>query len=282
MNNTVDSSPSDTAHALVNTASTGSVLNHSDTNNYPTNPTPPPVSIIHVSSAASHTPSPQGVSPNSTTIGLVIHAAVDGIALGAVSYSQSSELELIIFMAIIMHKAPASVALSSYLLQLGCDREEGAYDMMCVMLCVVCESVNLLCVWFRQGHANNLTLHCHNLTLHYTRTHTHTHTVIKHLVIFSLSTPITALFTYVGLGRQAFESDQAQSALGLCLLFSAGTFLYVATSHILPEVKESLKRIVNNSDADGHSNHGKEFGWPYILALCSGILFPMFFSVHGH
>lgn len=53
----------------------------------------------------------------STTMGLVIHAAADGIALGA--STSNTNLSFIIFIAIIIHKAPASFGLTSVLLQQG-------------------------------------------------------------------------------------------------------------------------------------------------------------------
>ncbi|KAI4226946.1 MAG: hypothetical protein L6R40_008240 [Gallowayella cf. fulva] len=56
----------------------------------------------------------------STTLGLVIHAAADGIALGASHSSGSSTgLGFIIFLAIMIHKAPAAFGLTSVLLKQG-------------------------------------------------------------------------------------------------------------------------------------------------------------------
>ena len=56
----------------------------------------------------------------STTLGLCIHAAADGIALGASSSSTSTKsLSLIIFVAIMVHKAPAAFGLTSVLLKQG-------------------------------------------------------------------------------------------------------------------------------------------------------------------
>lgn len=52
-----------------------------------------------------------------TTAGLVIHAAADGIALGA--SSSNAGLSFIIFLAIMVHKAPASFGLTSVLLKQG-------------------------------------------------------------------------------------------------------------------------------------------------------------------
>ena len=52
-----------------------------------------------------------------TTTGLVIHAAADGIALGA--SSSNAGLSFIIFIAIMVHKAPASFGLTTVLLRQG-------------------------------------------------------------------------------------------------------------------------------------------------------------------
>ena len=55
----------------------------------------------------------------STTIGLVIHAAADGIALGASSSTTDTNLGLVVFLAIMVHKAPAAFGLTSVLLKQG-------------------------------------------------------------------------------------------------------------------------------------------------------------------
>ena len=56
------------------------------------------------------------------------------------------------------------------------------------------------------------------------------------LVVFSLATPLAVLGTWAVLGRL---SDQV---LGIVLLFSAGTFIYVATIDVLPNVLQTNKR----------------------------------------
>lgn len=61
--------------------------------------------------------SPRGSHSFATTTGLVIHAAADGIALGA--SSADAGLSFIIFLAIMVHKAPASFGLTSVLLKQG-------------------------------------------------------------------------------------------------------------------------------------------------------------------
>jgi zinc transporter 9 len=48
-----------------------------------------------------------------------VHAAVDGVALGAISSSGNQGLELVVFAAILLHKAPAAFGLASFLISQG-------------------------------------------------------------------------------------------------------------------------------------------------------------------
>ena len=76
------------------------------------------LSDLSSSPAPSSPASPQRSLP--TTLGLCIHAAADGIALGASSASTTTtSLSLIIFVAIMVHKAPAAFGLTSVLLKQG-------------------------------------------------------------------------------------------------------------------------------------------------------------------
>merc|ERR1712113_77063 len=59
---------------------------------------------------------------SSATIGLVVHAAADGLALGAAGASEHASLQVIVFLAIMLHKAPASFGLVSFLLQQNIDK----------------------------------------------------------------------------------------------------------------------------------------------------------------
>lgn len=74
-----------------------------------TSPTPP---SLHTS------------KPSAMTLGLVIHAAADGIALGASSASQNLALGAIIFLAIMLHKAPAAFGLTAVLLRAGLSKRQ--------------------------------------------------------------------------------------------------------------------------------------------------------------
>jgi len=118
---------------------------------------------------------------STATLGLVVHAAADGLALGAASASDSSSLQFIVFLAIMLHKAPASFGLVAFLLQRGIERSK---------------------------------IRCH-------------------LLIFALAAPITAMLSYMFLYHAL---EVIPGGAGSAMLFSAGTFLYVATVHVLPEV----------------------------------------------
>lgn len=64
-------------------------------------------------------PSPKQTRSLATTTGLVIHAAADGIAMGASASTSNTKLGFIIFIAIMIHKAPAAFGLTSVLLKQG-------------------------------------------------------------------------------------------------------------------------------------------------------------------
>ncbi|CAH2007494.1 unnamed protein product [Acanthoscelides obtectus] len=57
------------------------------------------------------------------TIGLVVHAAADGVALGAAATTSHADVEIIVFLAIMLHKAPAAFGLVTFLLHEGIDRQ---------------------------------------------------------------------------------------------------------------------------------------------------------------
>lgn len=118
------------------------------------------------------------------TLGLVIHASADGIALGAAATTSHRQVEMIIFLAIMLHKAPAAFSLVVFLLHRGLKHS----------------------------------------------------TIRRHLMAFSLSAPLAALVTYFGLSQSGKEALRQNNATGIAMLFSAGTFLYVATVHVLPEL----------------------------------------------
>ena len=143
---------------------------------------------VEASGSSNGTRSPSPSNALTATLGLIVHAAVDGIALGAAATTKHQDTEMIVFLAIMLHKAPAALGLVTFLLHSGMERSR----------------------------------------------------IRRHLLIFSLAAPVLAVITFclVGVSSQALVSREST---GLAMLFSAGTFLYVATVHVLPEVTREKK-----------------------------------------
>ncbi|XP_052041515.1 zinc transporter ZIP9 isoform X3 [Apodemus sylvaticus] len=78
------------------------------------------------SSHVHSTDDPETARPSSskitTTLGLVVHAAADGVALGAAASTSQTSVQLIVFVAIMLHKAPAAFGLVSFLMHAGLER----------------------------------------------------------------------------------------------------------------------------------------------------------------
>lgn len=166
------------------------------------------------------------------TLGLVVHAAADGVALGAAATTSNLDTEAVVFLAIMLHKAPAAFALVSFLMHETVERS----------------------------------------------------TIRKHLLIFSLAAPLLAIITFLAINRGAPQSIASQNATGVALLFSAGTFLYVATVHVLPELV--VRHSTHQADARARMNAPPNEGFTRIdvLAIVVGTLLPMILTVghHGH
>ncbi|XP_073683421.1 zinc transporter ZIP9 [Garra rufa] len=159
-----------------------------------------------------------------TTLGLVVHAAADGVALGAAASTSQTSVQLIVFVAIMLHKAPAAFGLVSFLMHAGLERNR----------------------------------------------------IRKHLLVFALAAPVMAMLTYVGLSQSSKEALSDVNATGVAMLFSAGTFLYVATVHVLPEVGG----MGGHSHSPGGSA-GKGLSKVEVGALVLGCLIPLVLSI-GH
>ncbi|CAF92781.1 unnamed protein product [Tetraodon nigroviridis] len=176
-----------------------------------------------------------------TTLGLVVHAAADGVALGAAASTSQTSVQLIVFVAIMLHKAPAAFGLVSFLMHAGLERNR----------------------------------------------------IRKHLLVFALAAPVLAMLTFVGLSQvnmgleprpkwpQACK-EQQRGAVGhqrhrVAMLFSAGTFLYVATVHVLPEVGGG-----GHSHAPAGGSGNKGLSKVEVLALVLGCLIPLVLSVGHH
>ena len=184
--------------------------------------------------------------PSSTTVGLVIHAAADGIALGASSTS-TSRLSFIIFLALMIHKAPAAFGLTTTLLKQGLSKRAAK----------------------------------------------------AHLILFSLAAPIGALFTWGAAHILGFTSASlghsmgAEFATGVLLLFSGGTFLYVA----MHTMQENGKEHGHGEGANGYASvpmdlySGGQGGGPRqkdgggvtdTFVTVGGMLIPLLLGVFGH
>lgn len=87
-----------------------------------------------------------------TTIGLVIHAAADGIAMGASAASSSMKLGFIIFLAIMIHKAPAAFGLTTVLLRQGLSKRAARAHLIVFSLAAPAGALTTyLLVWLLGG-----------------------------------------------------------------------------------------------------------------------------------
>ncbi|PWN36154.1 Zip-domain-containing protein [Meira miltonrushii] len=138
--------------------------------------------------------------------GLIIHAAADGIAMGASAGSDDDSLKLVVLLAIMIHKAPAAFGLCTLLMG-------------------------------QRLHKSQIR---------------------KAIAIFSLSTPVGAIFTYLFLSLVLKSSPDSNSNgigsehIGGALTFSAGTFMFVAM-HAVQELTSAAADI--DLDASTHHHH---------------------------
>lgn len=169
-----------------------------------------------------------------TTVGLVIHAAADGIALGASSSSSDMKLGFIIFFAIMIHKAPAAFGLTSVLLKQGLSK--------------------------RMARA--------------------------HLIIFSLAAPVGALTTWLLLallGGGNMDGPSGHWWTGMLLLFSGGTFLYVAM-HAMQENGSHGSPAANGSAnyGDSAARKAETTTMRDTMATTVGMLLPLLTQLGHH
>ena len=104
--------------------------------------------------------------------------------------------------------------------------------------------------------------------------------VRKHLLVFSLAAPSAAIATFLLLLSSAGTGGpDTIAATGLAMLFSAGTFLYVATVHVLPEVTSGGGH--SHGSASGDKTQGG-FSKSELVMLILGAVAPLFLSVGHH
>lgn len=183
--------------------------------------------LIDQCSGGHRKPDPESGSTKShrsftATLGLVVHAAADGIALGAAAASSHTDVEMIVFFAIMLHKAPAAFGLVTFLLHEGLDRNK----------------------------------------------------IRRHLLFFALAAPAGAAITYLTIVKSGTERFSSTHSTGVAMLFSAGTFLYVSTVHVLPE-------LTSHSHHDPSATNG-HFSRKQLAALICGSLLPLFLTLGHH
>lgn len=164
------------------------------------------------------------VIQESLTVGLLVHAAVDGVSLGSTFSSTKSSFKIIFFVALIIHKIPASFSLTTILARLGLS-----------------------------------------------------HSIIKiHLLLFALSTPISGIISYFLIHIFKLTSGPY---IGILLLFSGGTFIYVVI-HVIIEVtspKDVPAGPPSSSGSDETLYHTHKTSLTGAEFLCSlvGMLVPI-------
>ncbi|XP_061601181.1 zinc transporter ZIP9 isoform X1 [Cololabis saira] len=168
------------------------------------------------------------------TLGLVIHSAADGFALGAAVATGQVTVQVIVFLAVILHKAPAAFGLVSYLMHVGLEKK------------------------YIQGH----------------------------LLAFSAAAPIVAISTYFILHASGNSSQNQLSATGVGMLFSAGTFLYVATVHVLPEIStnraERPAPDLPQQEAGAETQQQRHMGLMESVTLVLGVGLPVLLALGLH
>uniref|UniRef100_A0A3Q3GWV1 Zinc transporter ZIP9 n=1 Tax=Labrus bergylta TaxID=56723 RepID=A0A3Q3GWV1_9LABR len=161
----------------------------------------------------------------------------DGFALGAAVSTGQVSVQVIVFFAVILHKAPAAFGLVSYLMHTGLEKK------------------------YIQGH----------------------------LLAFSAAAPLVAIPTYFILHASGSSSQNQLSATGVGMLFSAGTFLYVATVHVLPEVSSGAEHPLSDlppsdlqqqTGAEPHKH--RHLGLLESLTLILGVGLPVVLALGLH
>ncbi|KAI6185374.1 ZIP Zinc transporter [Aphelenchoides besseyi] len=167
----------------------------------------------------------------STTIGLCVHALADGVLLGSASSTRNSEVQMVVFVALVIHKGPSAFALSSLLLMENLER-------------------------FR---------------------------IKRHLLIFSLSAPFGAITTYMFLAAVKEGADYSTNLSGMFMLFSAGTFVYVAAAHVLPELESSSNECCPQTSGPLRvANSPSGLSLKEMVVLMLGALAPCVLISHHH
>ena len=164
--------------------------------------------------------------------GLLLHAVMDGVALGVacVSASLNSEgageedyrISNIMLIAIMLHKAPAAFGLTTMVSPTPTEMDAPQGNQSHGTGRQVCSFGNML-IKLRDK------------------------TLLRSILLFSAAAPVGSVVAYFLVWLFASDSSGyfSQQWLAHAFLFAAGTFLHVATTHALPE-----------AFAEGHGNSG--------------------------
>ena len=131
-------------------------------------------------------------SPWILVLGLSLHSAADGLAIGSAAAGSSEVVTALVALAVLIHKAPAAFSLGIFSMHERNNRNES----------------------------------------------------IRDVVIFALATPVMIVVAFYALAGVTIQT------IGLAMLFSAGTFLYVATVDTLPDIhnpetgREALRYVL--------------------------------------
>ena len=111
-------------------------------------------------------------------LGLSLHSAADGLAIGSAAAGSSEAVTALVALAVLIHKVPAAFSLGVFSLHEREDRNDS----------------------------------------------------IRDVVLFSIATPVMIVISFFAL------QDFDEQMIALAMLFSGGTFLYVATVDTLPDI----------------------------------------------
>lgn len=138
-----------------------------------------------------------------------MHAATDGLAVGVASMSTSTRLAVAIGMAMVLHKGPVAFGLSAYLIS-----QHATTAKVCMVrrpTCWTdCKASSVVC----QRSVSSVLLQA--------------------LIVFALVAPAAALFSYGTL--RMMNKSSSNTFVATCVLYSAGTFVYAACDHVLPDL----------------------------------------------
>lgn len=105
--------------------------------------------------------------------------------------------------------------------------------------------------------------------------------IAVHLAVFSAMTPVASLVTYFVLLATAADND---FAIGILLLLSGGTFIYIVTHvmlHVLTEDRHDYRPQTNDSEETLSEKHTALLGLELLVSLV-GMAIPVVISIFGH